>query len=384
MAKSQLVPSENFNTCSVLTQVFRLIRILGFSPVEKYKLLFYIYSILLIFVVHILYLLSLYIDLFLLDNIQDILDNLKVTICCTVCTLKVFNTFARREELHRLRNIIRQLDMSVVNQDEKDYLQSIMKTSSRFFFAFFVFYGSCSVTCEIPLIFAKERYLLYSAWFPFDWENSTTAYVGVHLYQFIGSSVITYEDAVNDSYPGTLLWLLKGHLRALGLRISKIGYDPSRTAEDNYDELIRAVKIYGICMKYFNTCKVVMSKVSLVQLLGTEMVLCDIAISILHVDENPSQLLFLFFYFAAMILQISVFCYCGSALGDEGQILRTALYSCNWPAQDAKFRKVLIFFMEHAQNPWFIYAGGVATVSLSTLVSVLQSAYSFFAVLNQL
>ncbi|XP_037912034.1 odorant receptor 2a-like [Hermetia illucens] len=97
-----------------------------------------------------------------------------------------------------------------------------------------------------------------------------------------------------------------------------------------------------------------------------------------------AEVLYTAAYFICMASEICLPCYCGNEIVYENDQFTDALYSCNWMDRDRKFKQALLFTMQRTQKPTVIYAGGIVRVSLSTLLAVFKSAYSLFAIVNQM
>ncbi|XP_037921414.1 odorant receptor 2a-like [Hermetia illucens] len=108
---------------------------------------------------------------------------------------------------------------------------------------------------DLAAILSKERRLIFPAYFPWDHKKSALAYHASNTYQVLGLYAQIYQDILCDTYPATLLWLLKGHLRVLGMRVKKIGYIPEKSLEENYEELVECVKDHQTCFEFHKLCQ---------------------------------------------------------------------------------------------------------------------------------
>ncbi|CAD7085745.1 unnamed protein product [Hermetia illucens] len=326
------------------------------------------------------------VDLFLSEDPSQLFQNTSVTFAETLCTIQSLDTFFKRKQLRRINELLEHLDNRVeeVNdRDEQRYLERIVKTANRILVSYFIPFTVVASTCFLPAIFSEKRRLLYSAWFPVDWENSDTTYYIITTYQLIGIWISIYQNMLNDSYPGLYLWILKGHFRALNIRVSKIGHGLRKTSEEYYEELVKCIGDYKILLEYRNVFEETFSGVLLMQFFVTEFTLCITAIYIFYVD-SMAEVLYTAAYFICMASEICLPCYCGNEIVYENDQFTDALYSCNWMDRDRKFKQALLFTMQRTQKPTVIYAGGIVRVSLSTLLAVFKSAYSLFAIVNQM
>ncbi|CAD7085733.1 unnamed protein product [Hermetia illucens] len=237
------------NSYRAIRALWVTMRILGMDPPEKYRVLYQVYSICLNTTITFYYPLSMFINMFLLDKKKEVVSNLTLTISMVVCGMKTFNNYLKRKELWKMREYLVELDSYLKFEADKEYLQYIVKVSLRYFILYASMYGLVIASCELPMVFSTESRLLYPAWFPWDWRNSTRIYVAIHTYQFVGISIQIYQNLLNDTLPGILMWLLKGHLHILKSRIQRIGYDKNLSTKKNYNELVACIKSHKICFE---------------------------------------------------------------------------------------------------------------------------------------
>ncbi|XP_076250100.1 odorant receptor 30a-like isoform X4 [Rhynchophorus ferrugineus] len=64
--------------------------------------------------------------------------------------------------------------------------------------------------------------------------------------------------------------------------------------------------------------------------------------------------------------------------------ITAACYAINWNDLDLVNQKLLITIMERAKRPVELNALGVFKLNLSTMVTILRTSYSYFAVLQQI
>ena len=117
-----------------------------------------------------------------------------------------------------------------------------MRTSVRNVVSVFLCaYAAVGVTAELAFLLSKERSLLYPAWLPLDWRASTRNFYVANVYQFVGISFPIFHNFINVTFPPISCCLLSRHIKLLGIRVSRIGYDCVRL-QDNERVLVRCIK----------------------------------------------------------------------------------------------------------------------------------------------
>ncbi|CAD7085736.1 unnamed protein product [Hermetia illucens] len=333
-----------------------------------------------------MYPVTMFIDLFLSEDIRHLFENLSVCFAETMASLKSINIFLKRKQYRRMNDLLENLDerfRAVADPEEEIFLKRIVKIAYRILVAYFIPFSLAALTCMLPAVFSKTRRLVYAAWFPFDWRNNDTTYYIISTYQVLGIWVTIYQNIMNDTFPGLYLWVLKGHFRALNIRVSKIGYDLKKSNDQNYYDLLRCISDHRIVLEYCDVFEDIFSGVLLVQFFITEVSACITAVYVFFADSK-AEIVYTAAYFICVLIEICLPCFCGNEIEYENNQFTTALYSCNWMDQNQKFKKTLIFVMQKTEKPLEIYAGGVVKVSISTLLGVFKSTYSLFAIVNRM
>ncbi|CAD7085723.1 unnamed protein product [Hermetia illucens] len=368
--------AEKFGTKQVFRIALISFKYLGLYPADDAGIFYYIYSIFLNTSVTLFYPLSMLIDLFLSANIRHLFGNLSVCFAEMMASMKSVNIYINRKQFRRMNELLGRLDerfQAVGDHDEEVYLRRIVKVAYRILIAYFTPFSMAALTCMLPAVFSKTRRLVYAAWFPFDWQNNDRTYIIISTYQVLGIWVTIYQNIMNDTYPGLYLWVLKGHFRALNIRVSKLGYDPKKSSEENYQELLRCIWDHRTILEYRDVFESMFGAVLLIQFLITEISVCITAVYVFFA-ESKGEIIYTGSYFICVLIEICLPCYCGNEIAHENNQFTTALFSCNWMDQDRKFKKALIFIMQKTEKPLEIYAGGI----------VFKSTYSLFAIVNRM
>lgn len=83
-----------------------------------------------------------------------------------------------------------------------------------------------------------------------------------------------------------------------------------------------------------------------------------------------------------MVLEIFLPCYFGNDLLIASSKLSTALFHSKWINGNARLTKIATIFMESTKKDLKITALGLFNINLPTFTGIMNSAYSFFAVLK--
>lgn len=193
------------------------------APKSANAYLYCVYALLINTLVTFLFPLTLIINVFCAQNMQQLCENLTITLTDTIANLKFVNVYLVRQELDSIKSILRKLDQRVTNREEFNVLKLAILTSQRSFLIFVRLYTVGTVLSILKVMLAEKRSLLYPAWFGVNWQEDVWIYILVLTYQLFGLVVQALQNCANDSYPPAYLVILTGHMKALKLRVGAIG-----------------------------------------------------------------------------------------------------------------------------------------------------------------
>ncbi|KAH8343424.1 hypothetical protein KR059_010561 [Drosophila kikkawai] len=397
MAEAEEKEQPELDTHSAMHYHWRVWELTGLMrPKGVSDVAYLVYAILINVLVTILFPLSLMARLFFTHNMQEMCENLTIAITDIVANLKFVNVYLVREQLHEIRLLLRQLDVrarQVGHPEELGALRSeveIAKSGFRYFARIFVF--GTTLSC-LRVAILPERQLLYPAWFGVDWRHSTKAYVAIYIYQLFGLIVQAVQNCASDSYPPAYLCLLTGHMRALELRVLRIGYKSTDGMESSGDfvawqrqmhaELIDCIRDLMLIYRLRSIIQRILSVACMAQFACSAAVQCSVALHFLYVvdDNDLSAMILSIVFFAAVTLEVFIICYFGDRMRTQSEALCDAFYACNWVEQLPKFKRDLLFTLARTQRPSMIFAGNYIALSLETFEEVMRFTYSVFTLL---
>ncbi|KAK7789384.1 hypothetical protein R5R35_007469 [Gryllus longicercus] len=99
--------------------------------------------------------------------------------------------------------------------------------------------------------------------------------------------------------------------------------------------------------------------------------------------QDADQLVKSLMYLSVAVLQLLLVCAFGEALRAAGAALGDAAYASGWElrAQPPRTRALALLLLR-AQRPLVLRAGGLYPVTLNSFASVLNTSYSYFALLR--
>ncbi|KAG7310955.1 hypothetical protein JYU34_003801 [Plutella xylostella] len=92
--------------------------------------------------------------------------------------------------------------------------------------------------------------------------------------------------------------------------------------------------------------------------------------------------IFIVFYGSVMAIEIFMPGYLGSQLRHESEQVIRAVYQSDWIDRSETFKRTLKLLVERAQKPVIMTAYSIISLSLSTFISIMKTAYSSYTLLR--
>ncbi|XP_017486793.1 PREDICTED: odorant receptor 33b-like [Rhagoletis zephyria] len=356
---------------------------LGQVPHHKYPKLYKLYAILLNICFSIGYPLHLLLGLLNSLTLEEMFLNLTISVPVAVCSLKFFNIWRNLYKVRQLEKMFNTLYARINQRDEWTYYREV--TIPNALKVLYLFYFIClgtAVTSELTLLlmgFAHEWRLMYPAYFPFDPYATTGNYVLAHLYQIIGLLVQLAENLVSDTYGGMCLALLAGHAHLLGKRVARIGYDASKTCEENNRALVDCIADHNMLFDCHRAIGEIIGVGMFVQIISASLIMGIVIIYMVFYVNNAFEFVYYGIYLFGCTMEVFPTCYFGTYFEIEFDQLTHMLFSCNWMDQGREFNKNLRICVEQSLRKRSFRVGGMFHINLNTFFATCKGAYSLLA-----
>ncbi|XP_044745302.1 odorant receptor 85b-like [Coccinella septempunctata] len=106
--------------------------------------------------------------------------------------------------------------------------------------------------------------------------------------------------------------------------------------------------------------------------------------NIILIDTLSIEFAMLTSYFMCMMTQVYILTKSGQILTIQSHELVRSVYMGNWYESTPKVRKMISIFLERCKKPIVCTAGNFFTLSLATLITIIKSSYSYYAVLRSI
>nr|QNS36202.1 olfactory receptor 8a [Mythimna separata] len=214
----------------------------------------------------------------------------------------------------------------------------------------------------------------------------------IYFYQSVGITFhMLYNVNVDTFFLGLLVFII-AQLEVLDVKLRKV------TNENKLDDVDRnmtdknkeAVTKINQCIIHYDEvarfCDLVEEVFSVTLFVQFGMASCIICVCLMRFTMPAPMDYFLFLgtYMCVMILQIMVPCWYGTQIMHRSSLLAFSIYNCDWTPRSRQFKSNMRLFVERTNKPLSITGGKMFCLSLPAFTSIMNSAYSFFTLLQQM
>ncbi|XP_034668869.1 odorant receptor 23a [Drosophila subobscura] len=324
---------------------------------------------------------ALLLSMFSFDTPLENITNFSLSITSTATILKFGLYVVHLGRLREMEKIITRLDNRVAGAAQQQCHRLMAKKLRKLSNVFLYTYGFVFLNSEFSFLFTRERSLPFPSWFPFDWKNSTTNYIGALCFQLVSIFGQILQNFADDSFPPVALCLCAEHCQLLILRISSIGHE-SNEQDANDAELVLCIKdqkdLYGL----LQLTSALISWPMTIQFFVMALNIGATTFGLVFFAESMQDRMYFASYLLALVLQTYPICFYGSLLEERFGELHYAVFCSNWVNQNRRYRTNMLILAERTKSYPRLLAGNLVPIHLSTFQASCKAAYSFFTLIG--
>ncbi|XP_059225356.1 odorant receptor 42a-like isoform X2 [Stomoxys calcitrans] len=376
-------PQPSTKDCTLY--MFRGIKIIGYLSTDKYKILYYLWSIIVNFFV------TLYMPVGFLTSFILRLDTytasgfftaLQIWVNCIGCSLKMLAFFFLYKRLLASTEYMDKLDVRVTATSDKWQIRKIVALSNRALTLYATLYLSyASSTFWSAVIKGKPPYQVYNPLF--EWSGNTRNFAFHAAIEYALICFHCLQQALLDSYPIVYITILRTHLNILSRRISSLGNDSTMNNCQRYEALVQCVLDHKNIMGLYNIFSPVISGTMFVQFLIIGIIL---GITTLHIFLYADALAVVasLFYVASILAETFPCSFLANSLVDDSAALSHAIFHSAWHNEEPRYKQMLCFFLQHSQKTMQLTAMKIFPITLNSNINVVKFAFSVYTMMKQM
>nr|QXE93220.1 odorant receptor 40 [Eucryptorrhynchus scrobiculatus] len=268
--------------------------------------------------------------------------------------------------------------LTSVPDDLQHYVKEPFRTARNIGLGYLL---SCALTiCLMSLLpLFTERYLPVT----FTVFELGRFYHFMYFFQCFGLMCAGISNAQVDFTAMSLSCLVSGQIGVLNENI-RCFREKALQHENLTEELFLARCVYhhSKIITLIALIERVLTKIVLIQYITSVVVICNIGFQLVIVEPFSFPFVLMLTFFTAKMLQLGLYCWFGNEIILSSLAVRDACYESDWINSDVRVGKMLLIIMERTKRPLYLTAGKFSVLSLASFTSVINSAYSFFALMQ--
>ncbi|CAG9135604.1 unnamed protein product [Plutella xylostella] len=295
----------------------------------------------------------------------------------------------------RVENLLNTMKGPLFNQEGLHHREILLTqvASAKSTLYIFNFMGnlSCLVWLLVPIVqYSRGHEIRFPLLFPVEINKAPNFYI-IMVYLSVQWVNHAYINSTLDVFMSCLLGQCTAQIRILRLDLETAvarSHEKARQESISFSEAFH--KVFTVSLLHHK--EIVRMAVNIEDIFGGAM-FCQIVVTgwifcttaYRAVDMNPASVEFcsMITYITCVMVELVLYCLFGNRLAIESDKIPNSAYSMDWLQLPVTHRKSLFIFLERVRTPIQVVAGYIIPLSASTLVQVLKSSYTFYAVLNK-
>ncbi|XP_034487869.1 odorant receptor 59b-like [Drosophila innubila] len=313
---------------------------------------------------------------------DEFLTSLQVSINSCGSSVKCLILYIYLWRLRKTENILDELDKRIVKDRERQKVHETVALSNYIFLIFTIIYnGYIGYMCLSYVASGRAPYSVYN---PFlDWRDSQINLYIQATFEYIITSIAVTQNQLSDTYLLVFMILIRGHFNLTMDRVRDLRTDPSKTEEENYEDMVNCIKDHKMILQCCNMIRPIISGTIFVQfgLIGSVLGLSLINIFFFsNLWRGLASILFVI----AVLMETFPFCYNCNLLIDDCEEFGIRMFQSNWIDASPRYKSTLIHFLHQAQQPIVFIAGGIIPITLNSNIIVAKFAFSIFTIVREM
>ncbi|XP_075161231.1 odorant receptor 63a-like [Haematobia irritans] len=149
--------------------------------------------------------------------------------------------------------------------------------------------------------------------------------------------------------------------------------------------LLCCARLHERIFRYYEKINFMYRTPSLAQCVLSMLVLCVVMfMANVGLEEDLTLFIKMLCFLCAAGLQIAIYCYNGQKIITQSENTPVAWYSCSWYNESKQFKYIINMMVLRTNRTLYLQVSGFTTMSLMTLVSIVQTSGSYFLLLKNL
>ncbi|EDW09464.1 odorant receptor 59b [Drosophila mojavensis] len=308
--------------------------------------------------------------------------SLQVAINVYGSSFKSMITYYFMWRLSKTDTLLDRLDERLQNDEDRQKIHNVVARSNYAFLIYTFIYNGFAISTFFSMVLSgSPPWAIYN---PFiDWRAGVLNLWAESIFEYIVMSIVVLQDQLADSYPLMYTLIFRAHLDVLKSHIRNLRMDPTKSENENYDELVNCIMDHKLILRCCNLVRPIIYRTIFAQFLLIGLVLGLTLLNIFFFC-NFYQAVGSILFVLTILLQTFPFCYNCNLLIEDSDDLANAVFHSNWTEAEPRYKRTLITFIQHVQQPIVFVAGGIFPISMNSNISVAKFAFSIITIVKQM
>ncbi|XP_037916503.1 odorant receptor 33a-like isoform X1 [Hermetia illucens] len=332
--------------------------------------------------VNICYYSTFIIQLFYVNNLKQLLENIPMNLCVTACAIKFSVILKLRRSFIEVNRKLEHLDSRPMTETQKDELNKEINFCRFTSKILIVLYLVVNLMYALTGALSHGTRLGFETWFPYDWRKSALRFWISLSIQSSFQILLSMQNVANDFLVPWYLSVVSAHLQIVMDRFAIIHHDPEKTEEESFQDFIQCLADHRSIMDIFEIIQNTLSFTIFFQFITSILVFSTSGVIYFRFSLSLAETVAVFILMLAVITEILPSCYYSDKFMEKTDQMVFMIYSSNWMDLSPRFRKNLIIFMQMTQKKKVILVGKQIPITLATFMSVMKAMYTMLMILN--
>ncbi|KAJ3645572.1 hypothetical protein Zmor_007875 [Zophobas morio] len=318
---------------------------------------------------------------FVRDKLESVVAIVYIILLELTAFVKVFFIIKNIKKLKKRVTILKSNWFQRINHQQNIFIESSIKFWKSVYRMFMVLCFSCNAFWMIyPLMdtSVKEKRLPFLAWYPYDYKISPL-YEVTYFFQVISVSYLTLVHLNVDHLMYTFNVYTKCQFDILCDNLRNF----TKISSDFNNGLKVCVLHHKKILSFVEDCKF-FSGIFVFHLIISGISIGITMFQLTLVVPFTSEFYSLVSYGMAITAQIFMYCWYGNEVESSSNLVSYAAFESDWIELPHHVKKNLLVFIINVIKPIKISAFDVFYLSVETFMTILNTAWSYFALLYQL
>nr|WCC57673.1 odorant receptor 23 [Papilio xuthus] len=262
----------------------------------------------------------------------------------------------------------------------------------------------CVMWMTYPIMIrASGEEVSFSMYYPFDTNKQPAfmlvlIYVAIHV-AWLGLATVSMDCLIVAFYmQGRLqLQILRNNLRHLVDTEDEIEYGDDDECDiiphkeihsDKFRDLfqrrlVKCVKRHQLIVWFIDETESIFGEALVMQFLVIAWIICMTVYKLVAVEVLSAEFFTMIIYLGCMLLQLFIFCYYGTQLTHESDLVSQSIYEAEWMVLPTHMARPLLIMMARCYQPMSPCIAYVVPMSIESFISIVKSSYSLYTFLDR-